>query len=130
MGAVRGLVGSGGDFRFHPDLRASVSERSKGGGRGVVGWAYGIGVRLDSDRLVVDEARVFAAVLVGQVHGIAGELHAAGLGALAEVGVVFAWYITQRYQYMYLFRVRLRVYRSVIVVWREAYGRSPTGGPG
>ena len=53
--------------------------------------AYGIRVRLDTDGLLVDEAGVFAAVLVGEVHGVAGELNAAGLFAFAEVGVGFAY---------------------------------------
>lgn len=52
--------------------------------------AHSVAVWVDADGLLVDEAGMFAAVLVGQVERVAGELHAAGLFALAEVGVVFA----------------------------------------
>lgn len=51
---------------------------------------YGVRVRLDSDRLVVDETLALAAVDVAQVHWVAGELDAAGLFAFAEIGIVVA----------------------------------------
>ena len=41
-----------------------------------------------ADSFLVDETGVFAAVLVGQVERVAGELHAAGLFAFDEVGVI------------------------------------------
>ena len=55
-----------------------------------MGEMYCVGIRLDSDCFLVDETGVFAAVFVGEVHGVAGELDAAGLFAFAEVGVIFA----------------------------------------
>lgn len=57
------------------------------------GWKYGVVVCLDADRLVVDETCVFAAVEVGEVQGVAGELHAAAVvavSAFGEEGVVVA----------------------------------------
>ena len=48
---------------------------------------------MDANRLLVDETFVFAAVDVGEVHGVAGELHAAAviaISAFGEVGVVAA----------------------------------------
>lgn len=50
----------------------------------------GVAVGLDANGLLVDETGIFAAVLVEQVQRVAGELHAAGLGALGEVGVAGA----------------------------------------
>ena len=53
---------------------------------------YSIAIRLNTNGLIIEKTGVFAAVLVGEVHGVAGELHAARLRAFDEVGVVFACY--------------------------------------
>ena len=63
--------------------------------RAVFCQTYSVVVSVDANGLVVDEALIFPAVLVDEVHWVAGELHAAALLALAEVGVVLACSISR-----------------------------------
>ena len=57
--------------------------------------AYGVVISLNSNRLIVDEAGVFARVLVGEVQRVAGELYTTARLALGEVRVVVACHVRQ-----------------------------------
>ena len=88
------------------------------------GIAYGVAIGIDANGLVVDEALVFAAVLVDEVHRVAGELHAAGLLALAEVGVVLACTSPHSRLACVLNGCGMRCVQSVLVM---SYVRTPRG---